>query len=514
LNPIPDSEQGKVAKRHKELVVYQLTVAANPPVRDAVAREMLDFARHEFNARVIQTSIARLQCVVGEGLEIVHAIDAVFSWRNPFITAFVQMVLFFMINSPKVFVPGCLFLLGAVPLATFPTRRKRALAQIATDMDVSVGKLPPHLELLLNGDSLTNEQMKALEKDAAKRASADAAAEAARARAEAEKAAAAKKEEDDAVAAILADADAESEADSDDEQDQGPKVAGSLNPFTSLMRQYEELTAMITSIQAAMDNVATVLEQILGVLSWREPRVTFFAMCFLMLSSVGYYGGQTFVEMALRFARSVGTNAVVASRSENTRVGKAVAATVDFYEFIWRAYLERPYDATVTFVDETTESFRAFFLHVWGLFTLKAILKASRLVFSLYMLYALRHPAILPDQSAQFKSASKSVEVDEAAEAKKKAEAEAAAAAEAEAPSSAESAAPEKKKSRAELEAEAERERRRAARAAKKEARRKQKEKEEAEKKAKAAGASAIDRRPPAPLNAFSRIPSRGYQIL
>jgi flagellar biosynthesis GTPase FlhF len=280
------------------------------------------------------------------------------------------------------------------------------------------------------------------------------------------------------------------------------------------MRQYEELTAMITSIQAAMDNVATVLEQILGVLSWREPRVTFFAMCFLMLSSVGYYGGQTFVEMALRFARSVGTNAVVASKSENTRVGKAVVAAVDFYEFVWRAYLERPYDATVAFVDETTESFRAFFLHVWGLFTLKAILKASRLVFSLYMLYALRHPAILPDQSAQFKSASKSVEVDEAAEAKKKAEAEAAAAAEAEAPSSAESAAPEKKKSRAELEAEAERERRRAARAAKKEARRKQKEKEEAEKKAKAAGASAIDRRPPAPLNAFSRIPSRGYQIL
>ena len=61
-----------------------------------------------------------------------------------------------------------------------------------------MGKLPPHLEMLLNGDSLTNEQMKALQKDAAKRASADAAAEAARVRAEAEKAAAAaKKEEDD-----------------------------------------------------------------------------------------------------------------------------------------------------------------------------------------------------------------------------------------------------------------------------------------------------------------------------
>ena len=225
---------------------------------------------------MIQTSIARLQCVVGEGLEILNAIHDVFSWRNPYVTAFVQIGLFLMINKPRLFAPGCLFLLGAVPLVTFPSRRARALAQISTDMDVSVGKLPPHLEMLLNGDSLTNEQMKALEKDAAKRASADAAAEAARVRAEAEKAAAAAKEEDDAVAAILADADAESEADSDDDQDSGPKTAGSLNPFTNLMRQYEELTTMITSIQSAMDNVATVLEQILGVLSWkRAPRHVF-----------------------------------------------------------------------------------------------------------------------------------------------------------------------------------------------------------------------------------------------
>lgn len=521
LNPIPELEQEKVAKRHKELVIHALCVAATPPVRDAVAREMLDFSRHEFNARVIQTSIARLQCVVGEGLEILNAIHDVFSWRNPYVTAFVQIVLFLMINKPRLFAPGCLFLLGAVPLVTFPSRRARALAQISTDMDVSVGKLPPHLEMLLNGDSLTNEQMKALEKDAAKRASADAAAEAARVRAEAEKAAAAaKKEEDDAVAAILADADAESEADSDDDQDSGPKTAGSLNPFTNLMRQYEELTTMITSIQSAMDNVATVLEQILGVLSWKEPRVTFFAMCALMLSSVGYFGAQTLVETALRIARSVGGKAVVTAKS-STRLGKAVTVVVDVYAFAWRTYLEKPYDVVVAFADETTESARAFASRIWGLFTLKAILEVSRLAGSVYMLYALRHPAILPDQSAQFKSASKSVEVDQAAEARKKAETEAAAkkaSAEAEASAGGAPAAPEaskeKKKTRAEREAEAERERRRAARAAKKEARRKQKEKEEAEKKAKAAGAGAIDRRPPAPLNAFARIPSRGYQIL
>lgn len=84
LNPIPELEQEKVAKRHKELVIHQL-VNANPPVRDSIAREMLDFGRHEFNSRMIQTSIARLQCVVAESMEIVNAIDDVFSWVRLFL---------------------------------------------------------------------------------------------------------------------------------------------------------------------------------------------------------------------------------------------------------------------------------------------------------------------------------------------------------------------------------------------------------------------------------------------
>ena len=340
---------------------------------------------------------------------------------------FVQMVLFLMINKPRLFAPGCLFLLGAVPLVTFPSRRARALAQISTDMDVSVGKLPPHLEMLLNGDYVDERADESAGEGRGEARVRGRGGGGARVRAEAEKAAAAaKKEEDDAVAAILADADAESEADSDDDQDSGPKTAGSLNPFTNLMRQYEELTTMITSIQSAMDNVATVLEQILGVLSWKEPRVTFFAMCALMLSSVGYFGAQTLVETALRIARSVGGKAVVTAKS-STRLGKAVTVVVDVYAFAWRTYLEKPYDVVVAFADETTESARAFASRIWGLFTLKAILEVSRLAGSVYMLYALRHPAILPDQSAQFKSASKSVEVDQAAEARKKAETEAAA---------------------------------------------------------------------------------------
>jgi hypothetical protein len=51
--------------------------ANNPPVKEAIAKEMMDYARHDFNARMIQTSIARLQCVAAEGIQIVNAVDEV-----------------------------------------------------------------------------------------------------------------------------------------------------------------------------------------------------------------------------------------------------------------------------------------------------------------------------------------------------------------------------------------------------------------------------------------------------
>ena len=87
-----------------------------------------------------------------------------------------------------------------------------------------------------------------------------------------------------------------------------------LNPFTNLTRQYEELTAMITSIQTTMDNVATVLEQIMGVLTWREPRLTFVVMCILMLSSVGIFFSQVVVELAVGIVRLYGGKATSAAK--------------------------------------------------------------------------------------------------------------------------------------------------------------------------------------------------------
>ena len=182
---------------------------------------------------------------------MVAAVDDVFSWKHFHVTASLQCGVVLHDQLPSTDHPGDTVTDRVIPCAIFWTRKKRAFDQIAMDFDVSVGKLPPHLDILLNGDSLTNEEIKARE----------ARAEGARSRRRRwssrfapEGEAAAKQRRDEAesaeaVAAILAEADAESDEDSDEEEAQAPKMAGSMNPFTNLMRQYEELTTMIASIQ-------------------------------------------------------------------------------------------------------------------------------------------------------------------------------------------------------------------------------------------------------------------------
>ena len=80
---------------------------------------------------MIQTSIARLQCFAAEGMEIIAAVDDIFSWRNPYVTAFVQAVLFFMVNYPKLLLPGVLFLVGSIPPRYVPDAPKARLIRSA-----------------------------------------------------------------------------------------------------------------------------------------------------------------------------------------------------------------------------------------------------------------------------------------------------------------------------------------------------------------------------------------------
>ena len=397
------------------------------------------------------------------------------------------------------------------------------------DFDVSVGKLPPRLDILLNGAALTNEEIKALERENQKREQEALELEMERRKAEEEKQRRDEAESAEAVAAILAEADAESDEDSDEEEAQAPKMAGSMNPFTNLMRQYEELTTMITSIQTIMDDVATVAEQVLGVLTWREPRVTFVATCALMSASVGYFFSHVVFDVVVAAARLYASNAAEkTNRAATSVVGKVVETVTERANAVWERYFEHAYATLEHAVVSSTRETVGALLYVWSFFTLEAVFRALRFAASVYMLYALRHPSVFPDESAAFKNAAKGggPGVDEASEADRKegssandakgpgdeANANGDAAGKENAPPP--EAEPPRKKSKAELEAEAERERRRAARAAKKAERRKAKEAEEEAKKAKAAGASMIDPRPAAPVNALLRIPSRSYQIL
>ena len=48
----------------------------------------------------------------------------------------------------------------------------------------------------------------------------------------------------------------------------------SLNPLAALQRQMDEITQMITDAQVVLDDAAGILERVVGILDWDEPRVT------------------------------------------------------------------------------------------------------------------------------------------------------------------------------------------------------------------------------------------------
>ena len=201
-------------------------------------------------------------------------------------------------------------------------------------------------------------------------------------------------------------------------------------------------------------------------------------------------------------------------------------------------YNAAAYAVTVTFATTTNSV-----LYAWSFFTWRLVFKTVRFVVSLYVLYELRHPSVLPDEKTKFKKAS-NASGDETGEIKKAAGPNEAApngdgrrvgdvndpankaahvndgkeigvgSTKSDPAPGVSSESPGRKKSKAELEAEAERERRRAARAMKKAERKKQKEAEDAAKRARAEGADVIDNRPLAPLNALFRIPSKSYRVL
>ena len=81
---------------------------------------------------------------------------------------------------------------------------------------------------------------------------------------------------------------------------------------------YLYIAALITSIQAIVDQVAAVAEQAMGVLTWREPRITFAAMVILMTGSVGLFFTQFILEFVYWVLSFYGGAAAEASQNAAT----------------------------------------------------------------------------------------------------------------------------------------------------------------------------------------------------
>ena len=56
-----------------------------------------------------------------------------------------------------------------------------------------------------------------------------------------------------------------------------------LNPSAALQRQMDEITKMITDAQVVLDDAAGILERIVSILDWDEPRVTALVVIGLIL---------------------------------------------------------------------------------------------------------------------------------------------------------------------------------------------------------------------------------------
>ena len=293
LQPLADDERDRVIKSQKEMLVKRLAVAS-PPITETASKILLEFAKHEVNIGSIKSSVARIQRVVAGFDKIGAAMTYALSWDSVIVTAATQCWIVYLVYYPNMFAPTVLLATAAWSLAQFPGRYQRVLDRAQADEWLSQGEpFPPPTE--------EEERLKKEREDAA--------------RAEEEAAAAAKEEEAKALAALsaeerdaketqkklLAEKKAAAEkAAAEKAKAEAPKETfswESLNPLAALQKQMDEVFAMITLSQSILDEVAGGLERVAGVLSWEEPRVTAGFLCVILVSAWAL----VYVEVVTRF---------------------------------------------------------------------------------------------------------------------------------------------------------------------------------------------------------------------
>jgi hypothetical protein len=272
-----DEEKERMIKAHKEMVVERMK-HSSPPMNETVSKELLEFAKHEVNVASIKSSIARIQRLTAGFDQIGAGLTFALSWQSIPTTALTQCYIVYLIYYPNMFMPSLLCLVALYSLALFPSRYGRVLSRMEADEWLSQGlPFPPPTE---------EEERRKKE------------AEEERKRKEEEEAEAAKKaeEEEKKLAALEGDADKsrgdrekkleekkkkreaeEKKRKEAEERAAAPKEAfnwESINPLASLQKQMDEIYAMITMSQNILDEAASCAERVAGVLSWEEPRVT------------------------------------------------------------------------------------------------------------------------------------------------------------------------------------------------------------------------------------------------
>jgi len=279
IQPLPEVERRQMLKAYAAMITKRL-YNSNPSIPEPVSKELLDFSNHDVNIKGIKSSIARIQRVVTNLSSIGDNFAYAFSWESIPLTAFAQLVMVFVIHYPNTFLPMILLSIAAQSLSRFPSRYQRVLERCVPDDWLSVG-------LAFAPESAEQLEMKRQDAEAEKK------------RVEEERKNLAEKEKENKLTEKQAKAAEAKEK--DDKKEKQAFTFESLNPLASLQRQMDEISRLIQDAQVVLDDAAGVLERIVCVLDWDEPRVTACAVVALVLLAWALI----FIEVVARFVTNV-----------------------------------------------------------------------------------------------------------------------------------------------------------------------------------------------------------------
>jgi len=216
------------------------------------------------------------------------------SWQSIPVTALMQVWIVYLVYYPNMFAPTCLLATALWSLAKFPGRYQRVLERCTADEWLSQG-LPfaPPTEEEERVKKLKEEETKKFEEEETKKAEAEAkeilglSKEEKDAKATQAKLLSEKKAAKEKAAKAKAKADAPKETFSWE----------SLNPLAALQKQMDDVFAMITMSQTVLDQAASCLERVAGLLTWEEPRVTAGCLCLILVTAWAL----VYVEVVTRF---------------------------------------------------------------------------------------------------------------------------------------------------------------------------------------------------------------------